>query len=212
MANFSQMGEALYKGDADLLKTIVQQAIQDGVPAGDILTKGLLAGMDHIGEDFKNGIVFVPEVIFASRAMTAAMDVLQPLLAKAGIKPIGRVILGTVRGDVHTIGKHLVAIMLRGAGFLVEDLGADVPVEKFVEGARKAGPCIVGMSTLLTMTMPVMGEVVAALRKEGLKGARTLIGGAPVTQDFAAEIGADGYAPDAAEAVGVARRLLGVGA
>jgi 5-methyltetrahydrofolate--homocysteine methyltransferase len=210
VATYAEMSEALYKGDVDQTRTLVQQAVRDGMPAGEILGQGLLKGMDRIGEDFKNGVVFVPEVIFASRAMEAAMEVLQPVLAKAGIEPIGRVLIGTVAGDMHSIGKQLVAIMLRGAGFLVEDLGVHVPVEKFVEAARKSGACIVAMSTLLTTTMPVMGQVIGELRRQALKDVRTMIGGAPVTQDFAAEIGADGYAPDAAVAVDLARKLLGV--
>jgi 5-methyltetrahydrofolate--homocysteine methyltransferase len=212
VANFSAMMEALYKGEIDQLKAIVQQAVSAGTPAADILHQGLLKGMDKVGEDFREGILFVPEVIFASRAMSAAMELLQPLLTKEGVEPIGRVILGTVKGDVHTIGKSLVGMMLRGAGFQVEDLGPDVSVEKFLEAARRGGRCIVGMSALLTTTMPVMGRVVEALKKENLKNVRTMVGGAPVTQDFATEIGADGYAPDAADAADLAKRLLGAGA
>jgi 5-methyltetrahydrofolate--homocysteine methyltransferase len=212
MASFTQMREALYKGDTDLLRTIVQQAIQEGASAAEILNQGLVKGMDRVGEDLKEGIIFVPEVIFAARAMTAAMDLLQPILAREGVQPIGRVVLGTVAGDVHSIGKVLVGMMLRGAGFVVEDLGVNVPVERFVDAARRLGRCIVGMSALLTMTMPVMDLVVKGLRREGLREARTMIGGAPVTQEFAAEIGADGYAPDAAAAVDLARGLLRVGA
>ena len=210
MANFSQMIEVLYKGEIEQLKTLVQQALAAGTSAADILRQGLLKGMDKVGEDFREGVIFVPEVIFASRAMSTAMELLQPLLTKEGIEPIGKVILGTVKGDVHTIGKSLVGMMLRGAGFQVEDLGPDVSVEKFLEAARRSGRCIVGMSALLTTTMPVMGRVVEALKKENLKNVRTMIGGAPVTKDFATEIGADGYAPDAADATELAKKLLAV--
>jgi len=209
MADFDRMCAALEKGEADGLKSLVQAALSEGVSAEDILNKGLLRGMDKIGDDFKNSKCFVPDVIFAARAMTSAMELLQPILTEKGVEPVGRVVIGTVRGDLHDIGKNLVGMMLRGGGFEVIDLGADVAPEKFIDAAKKSGQCLIGMSALLTTTMPVMEEVVTAVKKAKLPGVKTMIGGAPVTQDYAGEIGADGYAPDAATAVDLARKLMG---
>jgi len=210
MADFVRMCEVLAKGEAEALKGQVQAALQEGAAAEDILNKALLKGMNDIGEDFKNSKVFIPDVIFAARAMMAAMDILRPILTEKGIKPMGHAIIGTVKGDLHDIGKNLVGMMLQGGGFVVTDLGADVPAEKFVAAARKGGKCVIGMSALLTTTMPVMGQVVEAVKKGGLKNVKTMIGGAPVTQEFADEIKADGYAPDAASAVDLAKSLLRV--
>jgi 5-methyltetrahydrofolate--homocysteine methyltransferase len=212
MADFRQIAEKLEAGEADEVKRLVQAAINQGVPAADILNQGLLAGMESVGAKFKVNEIFVPDVIFAARAMTAGLQILQPKLAAAGIKPLGRVVMGTVKGDLHDIGKNLVCMMLRGAGFSVTDLGSDVPVEKFVAAAREGdGNCVVGLSALLTTTMPKMAEVVTQIRAAGLKNVKVMIGGAPVTQGYAKEIGADGYAPDAATAADVARELMGVG-
>ena len=212
MADFKAISEKLEAGEADEVKRLVQAAINEGVPAVDILNKGLLAGMESVGAKFKVNELFVPDVIFAARAMTAGMQVLQPKLTAAGIEPIGRVVMGTVKGDLHDIGKNLVCMMLRGAGFNVIDLGSDVPVEKFVAAAKDAkGECVLGLSALLTTTMPKMAEVITQVKKAGLKNVKIMIGGAPVTQGYANEIGADGYAPDAASAADVARDLMGVG-
>ena len=212
MADFKAISEKLEAGEADEVKRLIQAAIDEGVPAAEILSQGLLAGMDSVGAKFKVNEIFVPDVIFAARAMTAGMQVLQPKLTAAGIKPIGRVVMGTVKGDLHDIGKNLVCMMLRGAGFNVVDLGSDVPVEKFVTAAKDGqGQCVVGLSALLTTTMPKMAEVIAQIKSAGLKNVKVMIGGAPVTQGYAKEIGADGYAPDAASAADVARELMGVG-
>jgi len=212
MADFKRIAEKLEAGEAEEVKQLVQAAMDAGVPAADILNQGLLAGMESVGAKFKVNEIFVPDVIFAARAMTAGLQILQPKLAAAGVKPLGRVVMGTVKGDLHDIGKNLVCMMLRGAGFSVTDLGSDVPVEKFVAAAREGdGRCVVGLSALLTTTMPKMAEVVTQIRAAGLKNVKVMIGGAPVTQGYATEIGADGYAPDAATAADVARELMGVG-
>jgi 5-methyltetrahydrofolate--homocysteine methyltransferase len=162
-----------------------------------------------VGEKFKNGEYFVPEVLVAARAMKAAMELLRPLLAASDVEPIGTVVIGTVRGDLHDIGKNLVAMMLEGAGFRVVDLGVDVPAEKFIEAAREHNAEIVGMSALLTTTMTYMPEVIKALEAEGIRNrVKVIVGGAPVTQEWADQIGADGYAPDAASAVDKCKELL----
>jgi 5-methyltetrahydrofolate--homocysteine methyltransferase len=163
--------------------------------------------MDVIGVRFKNNEVYIPEVLIAARAMKMAMAVLEPELVKAGVKPVGKLVIGTVQGDLHDIGKNLVAMMMKGAGFEVIDLGVDVASEKFIERAKATGAQLVGMSTLLTTTMPGMEKTLKAIRIAGL-GAKVMVGGAPVTQSYADKIGADGYAPDAASAVDVAKRLI----
>ena len=212
MADLQRMCQALQEGEVDEVTALVRQALDDGVDAETILNDALLRGMDVVGEKFKVNEMFVPDVIFAARAMTAAMEVLQPILTERGVEPVGRVIIGTVKGDLHDIGKNLVGMMLRGAGFTVIDLGNDVAPETFVEAAKKesAGKrCLVGMSALLTTTMPRMADVVEAVKQAKLAGVRTMIGGAPVTQGYADEIGADGYAPDAASAADLAKQLIG---
>lgn len=209
MADMELISETLQQGNANRVRELVQQAVDEGVPVADILNQGLVAAMGIVGEKFKKNEVYVPEVLIAARAMHAGMQVLQPLLESAGVKPLGKVAIGTVKGDLHDIGKNLVAMMLRGAGFEVVDLQIDVPPEKFVEAA-KSGCAIVGLSALLTTTMPQMVNVVKALKEAGLTDTKVMIGGAPVTQSYADEIGADGYAPDAATAVDVAKSLLGV--
>jgi 5-methyltetrahydrofolate--homocysteine methyltransferase len=208
MADLQALADALIRGDRDTVTDLTKQAIEEGVAAEDILDKGLIAGMDVVGRRFKANEIYVPEVLIAARAMNAGMEVLQPQLSAAGIKPIGTVVLGTVQGDLHDIGKNLVGMMLKGGGLRVVDLGTDVAPEKFVEACKTDSAGVCAMSALLTTTMPRMQEVVAALRDSGLE-VRTIIGGAPVTQSFADEIGADGYAPDAASAVDVVKGLLG---
>jgi 5-methyltetrahydrofolate--homocysteine methyltransferase len=177
------------------------------MPAGDVLKDGLIAGMDVVGVRFKSNEIYIPEVLIAARAMKMAMQVLEPELVKAGVKPVAKFVIGTVQGDLHDIGKNLVAMMMKGAGFEVIDLGVDVTSEKFVERAKATGAQLVGMSTLLTTTMPKMEKTLKELRNAGLK-AKVMIGGAPVTQNYADKIGADGYAADAASAVDVAKRLI----
>jgi 5-methyltetrahydrofolate--homocysteine methyltransferase len=207
MADLNALAEAVIKGDPNAAVTITKQAIAEKMPAGDILKSGLIAGMDTVGLRFKNNEIYIPEVLIAARAMKMAMQVLEPELVKAGVKPVGKFVVGTVQGDLHDIGKNLVAMMMKGAGFEVIDLGVDVTSEKFVEKAKATGAQLVGMSTLLTTTMPKMEKTLKDLRNAGLK-TKVMIGGAPVTQNYADKIGADGYAADAATAVDVAKRLI----
>jgi len=204
--NLQQIAENLIKGKAPETKRLVEQALKEGVAPGKILDEGLIAGMNVVGEKFKNNEFYVPEVLIAARAMNQAMEVLEPSLKKAGVKAVGKVAIGTVKGDLHDIGKNLVAMMLKGAGFQVVDLGIDVTPEKFVQAA-KDGCKIVALSALLTTTMPQMKNVIDALKDSGVK-VPVMIGGAPVTQSYASEIGAAGYAPDAASAVDVAKTLF----
>jgi len=207
MADLEAISAALQKGKAPDVEAGVKAAIDEGVGPKEILDNGLIAGMAIIGEKFKKNEVYVPEVLIAARAMHAGLKVLEPVLVKSGVEPVGKVAIGTVKGDLHDIGKNLVAMMFKGAGFEVDDLGIDVSPEKFVAAAQ-AGAQLVGLSALLTTTMPQMKEVVGALKGAGAS-AKVVIGGAPVTQAYADEIGADGYAPDAASAVDVGKSLLG---
>ena len=209
MADLKRICDALQAGDVDTVVTLTRQALDEGLDVETILNEALLKGMDIIGEKFKASEVFVPDVIFAARAMTSAMELLQPILTEHGVEPVGQVIIGTVKGDLHDIGKNLVAMMLSGGGFLVSDLGHDVTPERFIDAARQNPNAIVAMSALLTTTMPRMADVVQGLKKAGLKKVKVMIGGAPVTRNFAAEIGAHGYAPDAATAVDLAKSLVG---
>ena len=207
MADLKALAEAVIKGDPNAAVTITKQAIAEKMPAGDVLKDGLIAGMDVVGVRFKSNEIYIPEVLIAARAMKMAMQVLEPELVKAGVKPVAKFVVGTVQGDLHDIGKNLVAMMMKGAGFEVIDLGVDVTSEKFVERAKATGAQLVGMSTLLTTTMPKMEKTLKELRNAGLK-TKVMIGGAPVTQNYANKIGADGYAADAASAVDVAKRLI----
>ena len=186
-------------------KAATQQALDDGADPQEILA-ALTAGMDDVGKRFKANEIFVPEVLVAARAMKTSMELLEPVLVESGYKPEFTVVLGTVEGDLHDIGKNLVGMMLKGANFEVVDLGTNVSAAAFAEAAREKGARIVGLSALLTTTMPAMKETVAALRKEGLE-AKVMIGGAPIADALAEEIDADGYAPDAASAVELARSL-----
>jgi len=207
--SIEKISDALQEGNAAEVGRLVKQAIDAKFPPGDILNKGLIDGMSKIGAKFKCNEVYVPEVLMSARAMHAGLNLLRPLLAQAGIKPRGKVVLGTVKGDLHDIGKNLVAMMLQGAGFAVKDLGNDVPAEKFVQAAKEEGAQIVGLSALLTTTMPNMKEVVEKFVQSGLrKKVKIMVGGAPLTAEYAREIGADGYAPDAAEAADLAASLV----
>ena len=207
MADLNALAEAIIKGDQNAAVEVTRTALDEGTAAESVLNDGLIAGMDVIGARFKKNEVYIPEVLIAARAMKMAMEILEPELAKAGVKPIGRFLIGTVQGDLHDIGKNLVAMMLKGAGFEVIDLGVDVGPEKFVEQAKATGVELIGMSALLTTTMPSMEKTVKALRDTGLS-AKIMIGGAPVTQGYADKIGADGYSADAASAVDVAKSLV----
>ncbi len=205
-----EIKEAIIRGDAKKATELVSKALADNVSVAEILNKGLIAGMNVVGVRFKNNEFYVPEVLIAARAMNKAMEILQPEIAKAGIKAQAKVAIGTVRGDLHDIGKNLVSMMWKGAGFEVIDLGIDVPEEKFVEVA-KSGVQLIGLSALLTTTMPAMKNVIEKLKAEGIRdNIKIIIGGAPVTQAYADEIGADGYAPDAGSGVDKVKELLGL--
>jgi 5-methyltetrahydrofolate--homocysteine methyltransferase len=199
--------QSLMKGRAAEVKQLVEKAISEGVPPAKVLNEGLLQGMGIIGDKFKKNEVYVPEVLIAARAMKAGMDVLKPKLVAAGVQPLGTAVIGTVKGDLHDIGKNLVGMMLEGAGLRVVDAGIDVAPEKFVQLARENQAQVVGVSALLTTTMTNMKLVVDAVKESGLK-VKVMVGGAPVTQAFSDEIGADGYAPDAASAADLAKTLI----
>jgi 5-methyltetrahydrofolate--homocysteine methyltransferase len=207
MADLQALSDAIIKGDQNKSVEITKQALAEGVTAKTVLDDGLVAGMDTVGARFKKNEVYIPEVLIAARAMKMAMEVLEPELVKAGVEPIGKLAIGTVQGDLHDIGKNLVSMMLKGAGFDVVDLGVDVGPEKFVEQAKAKGIQLIGMSALLTTTMPGMEKTVAALKDAGLS-TKVIVGGAPVTQDYANKIGADGYAADAASAVDMAKSFV----
>ena len=203
-----QLSQAVIEGNADEMAGLVQTALDEKISPQEVLDHGLMAGMDHVGKEFKAGAMFVPEVLRSAKAMQAAMEVLRPLLAKSGAKMTGRVLLGTVKGDLHDIGKNLVGMMCEGAGFEVKDLGKDLGPEAFVEAVKQYEPDIVGMSALLTTTMRAMENVIRALKEAGLRDkVQVMVGGAPVTQAFANQIGADGYASNAAAAADLARKL-----
>ena len=206
MADLQGIADGLIKGQAQVVSDLVKKAVEEGVGPEEILTKGLIAGMNVIGARFKKNEVYVPEVLIAARAMHAGMNILEPLLAEAGVKPLGKIAVGTVKGDLHDIGKNLVVMMLKGSGFSVEDLGVDCDTQKFINAA-KDGAQVIAMSALLTTTMPAMKDVIDNLQSAGVS-VKTMIGGAPITQGYADEIKADGYAPDAASAVDTAKELV----
>jgi 5-methyltetrahydrofolate--homocysteine methyltransferase len=207
MADLQALANAIIKGDQNTAVEFTKAALSEGATAKSILDEGLIAGMDVIGARFKKNEVYIPEVLIAARAMKMAMEVLEPELAKEGVEPVGKLIIGTVQGDLHDIGKNLVAMMLKGAGFEVIDLGVDIGPEKFVEQAKASGAELIGMSALLTTTMPAMEKTIAALKAAGVS-AKIMIGGAPVTQNYADKVGAHGYAADAASAVDTAKALV----
>jgi 5-methyltetrahydrofolate--homocysteine methyltransferase len=209
MSVLEQIGENLMKGKANDVKALVEQALNEGVAPADILNNGLLAGMGVIGERFKKNEVYVPEVLIAARAMHAGMSILKPRLADSGVKPAGVAVVGTVKGDLHDIGKNLVCMMLEGAGFHVVDIGIDVAPEKFVTAAIENSANVMAISALLTTTMTNMKAVVDAVKASDLADScKVMVGGGPVTQAFCDEIGADGYAPDAASAADLAKQLI----
>jgi methylmalonyl-CoA mutase cobalamin-binding domain/chain len=205
----AQMHDDLYDGLAPEIEEGVRILLARRWTPYDVLTKSLVEGMRIVGEDFRDGILFVPEVLLAANAMKAGMAILRPLLAETGAPRLGRMVIGTVKGDIHDIGKNLVAMMMEGAGFEVIDLGINTPVETFLDALEAHRPDILGMSALLTTTMPYMKTVIDALKDRGLRGeVIVLVGGAPVNEQFAAAIGADAYCRDATVAVETARRLL----
>ncbi|HEX2952222.1 MAG TPA: corrinoid protein [Armatimonadota bacterium] len=209
--DLAALADNIIRGKKNPAVELTQLALNEGINPQDIINQGLIAGMAVVGEKFKKNEFYVPEVLIAARAMKECMAILKPLLAESGVKPVGTVVIGTVKGDLHDIGKNLVAMMLQGNGFEVVDLGVDVTPEKFIESAKEKGAEIIALSALLTTTMPAMQQTIAALEAAGVRADfKVMIGGAPVTQRFADEIGADGYSPDAASAVDLAKSLLGV--
>ncbi|MCZ7540455.1 MAG: corrinoid protein [Anaerolineae bacterium] len=209
MSLIQEIRQGVIEGQAKVVVPKVEQALAEGIAPDKILHEGLIDAMGEVGRLFEEGEYFVPEMLISARAMSAALEKLKPLLVETGVEPIGRVAIGTVKGDLHDIGKSLVAMMLEGAGFEIVNLGVDVAPEKFVEEIRK-GAQVVAMSALLTTTMPNMKSTIEALKAAGLRDkAKVLIGGAPVTQAYADEIGADGYASDASAAVRKAKQLIG---
>ena len=209
MADMSLLAQAIDQGDREKTVALTQAAFDAGANPQDIVAQGLQAGMAAVGEKFSSGEYFLPDMLMAARAMKAALEVLQPALEKTGIPTIGRVVIGTVEGDMHDIGKNVVATFLSGNGFEVFDLGLNVSVQKFIDEVKEKKPDILGMSALLTTTMPVMGKVIKSLEEVGLRSSlKVIVGGAPVTQDYANYIGADGYAHDGGRAVPVCKQLL----
>lgn len=210
MEILQEISDALQIGKAEKVGALTKQAIEKKILPKDVLDKGLIAGMNVVGEKYRTHDLFLPEVLLAAKAMYAGMDILKPLFLKEGIPTLGKVVIGTVQGDIHDIGKNLVSIMLRGSGFDVIDLGKDVSPRKFVETARKEHARVIGMSALLTTTMVAMKSVVDLLKKEGLCGKiKTIIGGAPVSAEYAEKIGADAYGYDSVSSVGCIKKLMG---
>ena len=209
MSILLEISEALQKGNAKVVSGKTVQALGDGVEPYAILTEGLIAGMNVIGVKFRNDEIYVPEVMMSAKAMYAGLDILKPKLVETGVKPVGKVVLGTVKGDLHDIGKNLVGMMMVGAGFEVIDLGKNVSSEKFVEAVREHSPSVIALSALLTTTMPEQKNVIEALKEAGLRDVvKVMIGGAPVTASYAKEIGADAYTPDAASAADKAKEFI----
>lgn len=209
MFNYEELSTALISGKAPVVRELTEKALAGGESPQDVLTKGLVAGMNVVGQKFKANEFYVPEVLIAARAMKNGMEVLRPQLAATGVEPVAKVAIGTVRGDLHDIGKNLVAMMMEGAGFEIIDLGVDVKPEQFVQSVQDKQANLVCLSALLTTTMPAMKETIQALSDAGVRSnVQVMVGGAPVTQNYSDEIGADGYAPDAASAVDKAKALL----
>jgi len=209
MFNFTDITEALIACDEDKVLALVKDGLNRGLPAKDILARGLIAGMDVVGDRMEKEEMFIPEVLMAAKVMSAAVEILKPLLTEGEAGARGRVVIGTVKGDLHDIGKNLVAMMLESAGLEVHNVGVDISPDKFVEEIKSSNASILALSALLTTTMPMMRETVAAVAKAGLRDqVKILVGGAPVTQAFAEEIGADGYAPDAGSATKLAKALM----
>ncbi|MCX8212912.1 MAG: corrinoid protein [SAR202 cluster bacterium] len=207
-----ELAYALIKGDQHEVDRMTAQALNDGFDANTVLDEGLIAGMAIVGIKFRDNIIFVPEVLISARAMKAGMVHIDPILSASGIEPVGTVVMGTVKGDLHDIGKNLCIMMLRGSGFTVHDLGVDTKPQEFMDAVTEHGADVVGMSALLTTTMPNMGRTIQAFEDEGMReDVKIMVGGAPVTQEFAEDMGADGYGKDAISCVDMAKELLGVG-
>jgi 5-methyltetrahydrofolate--homocysteine methyltransferase len=207
-----KLATAVIQGNLDVVEGLTYDALDSGLSAQEILNGGLMVGMNHVGAEFKGGNMFVPEVLRSAKVMKASMKIIEPQLAGNEAKATGRLLLGTVKGDLHDIGKNLVGMMSEGAGFEVRDLGTDVEPEQFLSAVKEFEPDVVGMSALLTTTMRAMGDTITALEEAGVRDrVKVMIGGAPVTQRFADEIGADGYAANAASASDLAKRFVGAG-
>jgi 5-methyltetrahydrofolate--homocysteine methyltransferase len=205
----SELSTAVIEGNLEEVADLTEDALDEGLSAKQILDEGLMAGMDHVGVEFKAGNMFVPEVLRSARTMQTSMEIIKPLLAESGEEMTGKVLLGTVKGDLHDIGKNLVAMMCEGAGFEVKDLGKDIEPDAFVEAVKEFNPDVVGMSALLTTTMRAMEHTIKALEEAGVRDkVKVMIGGAPVTQSFSDEISADGYASNAASAADLAKSFI----
>lgn len=211
MTIFEKIADEVQKGDAETVEELVKEALSQGFLAERILNEGLVEGMNIVSEKFRNNECFIPEVLVSAKAMSMGLEILKPRLAETKVKSRGKVVIGTIQGDLHDIGKNIIAMLLQGAGFEVVDLGADVPIEKFVESAKNEKADIVGISALLITTMVNMKAVIEGLKDAGLRGSvKVIVGGAPLTQDYANRIEADGYAPDAASGVDVAKSLMNI--
>ena len=207
MADLKVLADAVIKGDQATAVEIVKQAVEEKMPSRQILEEGLISAMAIVGDRFSKNEIYIPEMLIAARAMKSAVEILEPILVKDGVEPVGKFMIGTVAGDLHDIGKNLVAMMMKGAGFDVIDIGVDVTAEAFVQKAKENDVHVIGLSALLTTTMPAMEATIKALKEAGIK-AKIIIGGAPVTQAYADKIGADGYSADAASAVDIAKGLM----
>jgi len=209
MELLERLSRAVNTGDMDLAAELTENAVKEGISASVILENGLVSAMQEIGDKYKNGEIFVPEMLIAARAMNKALEILEPEMLKDRVEPRGTLVIGAVKGDLHDIGKNLVGIMFKGAGFKVIDLGTDVSLERFVHAAKEYNPDIIGISSLLTTTMSYMKTIIDGLRTEGIP-AKVIIGGAPVNKEFALSINADGYAENAAEAADLGKTLMGM--
>jgi 5-methyltetrahydrofolate--homocysteine methyltransferase len=210
MFDLSLLSLAIVSGDREKTIQLTKEALGASTSPPEIITEGLQAGMSAVGEKFSSGEYFLPDMLMSARAMQAALEILKPSLEKTGMPTIGRVVIGTVAEDIHDIGKNIVATFLKGSGFEVFDLGVDVPDQKFVDEVRKKKPDILGLSALVTTTMPAMGNIIKSLEEAGLRSkVRVIVGGAPVTQHFAEHIGADAFADDGGQAISVCKHLLG---
>lgn len=209
MSLLDDLTQSVIDMDVERASELASRALDEGVEAEEVLNQALVPAMDVVGEQYEQGERYVPEMLLSAQAMKAAMEILRPLLAESGVEPKGRVVMGTVEGDLHDIGQNLVSMMLEGAGFEVHNLGTEVPADRFVAGTKEHNAHLVGLSALLTTTMTHMPEVIQALQENELRGrVKVMVGGAPVDQGYAEEIGADGYAPDAGSAVKLAQRLM----
>jgi 5-methyltetrahydrofolate--homocysteine methyltransferase len=209
MASFEELSNGVISGNVARVKELTQKAVDEGMAPTEIINQGLIMGMSVVGARFKAGEMFVPEVLMAARAMNGGLEIVKPLITEGDIPTMGKVVIGTVKGDLHDIGKNLVAMMMESGGFSVVNIGVDIAPEKFAAAVKEHKPQVVALSALLTTTMLAMKDTIEVLKEEGLRDSvKVIIGGAPVTQQFADEIGANGYAPDAASATDLAKKLL----